>query len=79
MPSVVPVARTFFVWSCTQPVGLSSTGSSGVSTDDRLTLAGTFLVSVYGGCFGGAHCVVLIAVLMLTSPDEVRRLNALKN
>lgn len=44
-----------------------------------LLLGGTFLVSVYGGYFGGARSIVLIALLMLTSSDEVRRLNALKN
>lgn len=51
------------------------------NTDDRagLMLVGTALVSVYGGYFGGARSIVLIALLMLTSSDEVRRLNALKN
>ena len=49
--------------------------------DDRtgLMLVGTFLVSIYGGYFGGARSIVLIALLMLTSSDAVRRLNALKN
>ena len=44
-----------------------------------LLLWGAFLVSIYGGYFGGARSIVLIAVLMLTSADPLRRLNALKN
>jgi uncharacterized membrane protein YfcA len=51
------------------------------NSDDRkgLMLVGTFLVSIYGGYFGGARSIVLIALLMLTSSEAVRRLNALKN
>lgn len=46
---------------------------------NRLLTGGTFLVSIYGGYFGGARGVVLLVWLMLTSTDSVRRLNALKN
>lgn len=48
---------------------------------DRLVLLtlGVFAVSIYGGYFGGARSVVLIAVLMLAATDTMRRLNALKS
>lgn len=48
---------------------------------DRLwTLtAGIFLASVYGGYFGGARSVILIALLVLAVNDSMRRLNALKS
>lgn len=50
------------------------------STDRMgLLLAGTFLVSIYGGYFGGARGVVLLAWFLLASADAPRRLNALKN
>jgi uncharacterized membrane protein YfcA len=47
---------------------------------DRLTtlLAGVFLSAVYGGYFGGALGVVLIATLSLFAHDSLVRLNALK-
>ena len=37
-----------------------------------------FLAAVYGGYFGGALGVILIAVLALTAHDDLRRLNAVK-
>jgi uncharacterized membrane protein YfcA len=40
---------------------------------------GIFLASVYGGYFGGARSVILIAILVLAANDTMRRLNALKS
>lgn len=56
-------------------------GRSNPHGGDRtgILLAGTFLVSIYGGYFGGARGVVLLAFLMLVSSDTAPRLNALKN
>jgi uncharacterized membrane protein YfcA len=49
-------------------------------TPDRLAilLPAVFFAAVYGGYFGGALGVILIAVLALTAYDELRRLNAVK-
>jgi uncharacterized membrane protein YfcA len=41
-------------------------------------VAVTFVAAVYGGYFGGALGVVLIAVLSLLCTDGMRRLNAVK-
>jgi uncharacterized protein len=41
-------------------------------------LPAVFLGAVYGGYFGGALGVLLIAVLALTAQDDLRRLNAVK-
>jgi uncharacterized protein len=41
-------------------------------------LPAVFLAAIYGGYFGGALGVILIAVLALTAHDELRRLNAVK-
>lgn len=48
---------------------------------DRTVLltAGVFLVSIYGGYFGGARGVVLIVVLVLTANAPFRTLNAAKS
>ncbi len=41
-------------------------------------LPAVFLGAIYGGYFGGALGVILIAVLALTAHDDLRRLNAAK-
>jgi uncharacterized protein len=41
-------------------------------------LPAVFLAAVYGGYFGGALGVILIATLALTARDDLRRLNAVK-
>lgn len=47
---------------------------------DRLDvlLPAVFFASVYGGYFGGALGVILVATLSLTAYDDLRRLNAVK-
>src|SRR5437763_16994435 len=56
-------------------------GGSHPEAPDRtgLLTVGVFLASIYGGYFGGARSVILIAVLVLGSTDSMRRLNALKS
>lgn len=41
-----------------------------------ILLPSVFLAAIYGGYFGGALGVLLIAVLALTAHDDLRRLNA---
>ena len=43
------------------------------------TVAGVFLVGIYGGYFGAAAGVVLLALLLATTTDTLARSNALKN
>jgi uncharacterized protein len=43
-----------------------------------ILLPAVFLGAIYGGYFGGALGVILIAVLALTAHDDLRRLNAVK-
>ena len=40
---------------------------------------GTFLTGIYGGYFGAAQGVILLAVLRLAFTDHLQRLNAVKN
>jgi uncharacterized protein len=40
---------------------------------------GTFLTGIYGGYFGAAQGVILLSVLRLAFPDDLQRLNAIKN
>ena len=47
--------------------------------DSRLLLPGTALIGVYGGYFGAAAGVLLLALLLATSPESLPRCNAVKN
>jgi uncharacterized protein len=40
---------------------------------------GTLLTGIYGGYFGAAQGVILLAVLRMAFADELQRLNAVKN
>jgi uncharacterized membrane protein YfcA len=42
-------------------------------------LVGIFATGVYGGYFGAAQGIILISLLALTVPDDLQRLNGLKN
>ena len=58
------------------------TGRSGAAGSGRRSLpvlAATFAVSVYGGYFGAAAGVLLLALLLLADGGELLRANALKN
>jgi uncharacterized membrane protein YfcA len=43
------------------------------------TSVGVYLAGVYGGYFGAAQGILLISILGLTLPDDLQRINALKN
>lgn len=45
----------------------------------RLGLTGVFATGVYGGYFGAAQGILLLAVLGLTIDETLQRINALKN
>jgi uncharacterized membrane protein YfcA len=45
----------------------------------RVLLVSVFAATVYGGYFGGGLGIIVLAVLILTVPDTLRRLTALKS
>jgi uncharacterized membrane protein YfcA len=47
--------------------------------DSRLVLFGVFLIGIYGGYFGAAAGVLLLALLLAASSETLARCNALKN
>jgi uncharacterized membrane protein YfcA len=77
VPALVLVASALFA---TQPIIKRLVGVPEVGTPDRLgtLLPGVFLAAVYGGYFGGALGVILIATLSRFAHDRLVRLNALK-
>jgi len=56
------------------------TGEPQPGEPDRkaILLPAVFVAAIYGGYFGGALGVILIAVLSLAAHDDLRRLNAVK-
>lgn len=55
-----------------------TSGGERTRDNQRALLPAIFAAAVYGGYFGGALGVVLIAVLSLLAHDDLRRLNAVK-
>lgn len=60
---------------------LKRPAGSGAPTRRRLVagLAGVYLAGIYGGYFGAAQGVILVALLGLVVDDDMQRINALKN
>ncbi|MET9182608.1 sulfite exporter TauE/SafE family protein [Kitasatospora aureofaciens] len=54
-------------------------GDAGGGAEGPLLIAGVFLTSVYGGYFGAAQGVLLIALMGMLLADDMQRLNAAKN
>jgi uncharacterized protein len=78
VPALVGLSAVLMAF---QPTIRKWLGAPAEGAPDRtlvLTI-GIFLASIYGGYFGGARSVILIAILVLAATDSMRRLNALKS
>ena len=53
--------------------------STGEGDGGVLLLLGVYLTAIYGGYFGAAQSVILIAILAILIDDDLQRLNGLKN
>ncbi len=63
-----------------RPRALTSAGSPGPApADSRLLEAATFVVAAYGGYFGAAAGVMMLALLMAGTDEPLARSNAAKN
>lgn len=78
VPALVGLAAVLMAFQNKIRSWLGNPDPSGPDRTVLLTI-GIFLASIYGGYFGGARSVVLIALLVLTANDTMRRLNALKS
>ena len=77
--AVVPILILFSVALMAFTPGA---GGDGLPAErDHLTpgTGGSFLTGIYGGYFGAAQGVILLAVLRLAFTDDLQRLNAVKN
>jgi uncharacterized membrane protein YfcA len=55
------------------------TGHGAARNRVGLALAGTFATGIYGGYFGAAQGIILLAILRLSFADDLQRLNGIKN
>jgi uncharacterized membrane protein YfcA len=79
---VVPILILFaVVLVIVQPQIARRRAAAGVRADHPgpLLHGGTFLTSIYGGYFGAAMGVMLLALLGITLDDDMQRLNGAKN
>jgi uncharacterized membrane protein YfcA len=79
---VVPVLILFaVVLVIVQPTAARRRAERGAKAEHPgpLLQGGTLLVSVYGGYFGAAQGVMLLALFGITLDDDMQRLNAAKN
>src|SRR6185503_11040613 len=44
-----------------------------------VTLGALYLIGIYGGYFGAAQGVIMLAILGVTLPESLQRTNAIKN
>ena len=60
-------------------VGAAVTGEDGTHSVGAALIGGVFLIGIYGGYFGAAAGVMLLALLVSLTHDTLARSNALKN
>lgn len=64
-----------------EAVAVAESNTTGQISKGRyaLVLIAVFLTAIYGGYFAAAQGIILIALLSLLLPDDLQRLNGLKN
>jgi uncharacterized membrane protein YfcA len=78
VPAFIGIALVLIIaqpWLSTRLVRMRPEGHHG----GPLAVAGTYGAGVYGGYFGAAQGILLISILGLLLPEDLQRLNALKN
>jgi uncharacterized protein len=78
VPALIAVAALLMAAQPRISAGLERRGSRRLHGGAGL-LAGVFLTGVYGGYFGAAQGVILIALLAIFIDDDLQRLNGTKN
>jgi uncharacterized membrane protein YfcA len=78
VPVLIALAALLMAAQPRMRAGLESRGRSTVHGGTGL-LVGVYLTGVYGGYFGAAQGVILIALLAIFIDDDLQRLNATKN
>jgi len=79
VPVLIALALVLVVLQPRLSRALAARGRHARPHGGPLLWGGVFGTGVYGGYFGAAQGVILLALLGITIPDDIQRLNALKN
>jgi uncharacterized membrane protein YfcA len=79
VPVFIAVALVLVVVQPRLSAWLAARGSAPTPHAGRVVLSGVFLAGVYGGYFGAAQGILLLALLGLGLPETLQRVNAVKN
>jgi uncharacterized membrane protein YfcA len=79
VPAFIGVALVLVVVQPRLSAWLAARGSAPTPHAGWAVLAGAFAAGVYGGYFGAAQGILLLAVLGLGLPEGLQRVNAVKN
>jgi len=79
VPVLIALALVLVVLQPRLSRALAARGGHARPHGGPLLWGGVFGTGVYGGYFGAAQGVILLALLGITIPDDIQRLNALKN
>jgi uncharacterized membrane protein YfcA len=79
VPAFIAAALVLVVAQPRLSAWLAARGSAPTPQAGRLVLLGAFATGVYGGYFGAAQGILLLAILGLGLPEPLQRVNAVKN
>lgn len=79
VPAFIAIALVLIVIQPRLEPWLAARHGSASSRGRVLPLAAVYGTGIYGGYFGAAQGIILLAVLDLSLPDGLQRVNALKN
>ncbi len=79
VPFFIALALVLVVLQPRLAVRLAAHRGAGSTTARRVSHAAVFASGVYGGYFGAAQGILLLAILGLALPDGLQRINGLKN
>jgi uncharacterized membrane protein YfcA len=79
VPFFIAIALVLVVLQPRLAARLAAHRHHGSPTVRRVSLGAVFASGVYGGYFGAAQGILLLAILGLALPDSLQRINGLKN
>lgn len=79
VPAFIAIALVTIVFQQRLQRAINARHGHGATHEGPKTRLGIFLAGIYGGYFGAAQGILLLAILGLALPDDLQRINALKN
>ena len=79
VPGFIAVALVLILLQPALARRLAARGTTRAANGGAATGAGVYLTGIYGGYFGAAQGILLLAILGTTLDEELQRVNALKN